>query len=101
MEEILSQMSHKFRCEQHQVYVRYLQYVDVVDAGLFIYSHWNLNGARLIELLSNMSGSHMSGHWKAIASGRKWTPPDKKKRNQGLCQTGHYTLNVQDLTTGR
>jgi hypothetical protein len=78
MEEIVSQMSHTFRCKQHQVYVRYLQYENVVDAGLFIYSHWNMNGDRLTELLSNMSGYHMSGRWKAIASGRKWTPPSTK-----------------------
>jgi hypothetical protein len=76
MEKIVSQMSRTFRCEQHQVYVRYIQYKEVVDTWLFIYSYWNLNGDRLTKVLSNMSGYHMSGHWKAIASGRKWTPPE-------------------------
>jgi hypothetical protein len=56
MEEELSQMSHTFWCEQHPVYIHYLQYDEVVDAGLFIYSHWNLNADHLTEFLSTMSG---------------------------------------------
>jgi hypothetical protein len=61
LEDIVFQMSHTFRCEQHQVYVRYIQQEEVVDEGLFVYFHSNLNGDRLTELLSTMSGYHMSG----------------------------------------
>jgi hypothetical protein len=39
MQEIVSNISHSFKAEQHQVFVRYLQSDEVEDAGLLLYSH--------------------------------------------------------------
>jgi hypothetical protein len=75
MDDIVDQMIKTFWCEKHQVYLRYLQYEEAVDAGLFIYSHWNLEADSLTSLLSNMSGYHMAECWKAISSGHRWSPP--------------------------
>jgi hypothetical protein len=74
IQEIASNMNNSFKAEHHQVYDRYLQSDEVADAGLFLFSHWNLDIDRLTEVLSTISVLHISGRWKAIYKGRQWTP---------------------------
>jgi hypothetical protein len=43
-----------------------LQGGDCVIVGSFLYSHIDMQGKRLMEFLSHLSGYHMTARWKAI-----------------------------------
>jgi hypothetical protein len=48
------------------MYPRQLQAENCVIAGSFLYSHRDMQGKRLMELLSHLSGYHTTARWKAI-----------------------------------
>jgi hypothetical protein len=54
--------------EHHAIYPRELQAENCVILGSFLYSHRDMQGKRLMELLSHLIGNHMTARWKAIST---------------------------------
>jgi hypothetical protein len=65
-EELLLESSNLLYGEHHTMYPRELQAENCVILGSFLYSHIDMQGKRLVEFLSQLSGYHMTARWKAI-----------------------------------
>jgi hypothetical protein len=67
-EELLRESSKILYGEHHVTYPRELQAENCVIVGSFLYSHRYMQGKRLMEFLSHLSGYHMTARWKAIST---------------------------------
>jgi hypothetical protein len=56
------------------MYHRELQVENCVISGSFVYSYRDMQGKRLMEFLSHLSGYHMTARWKAATT----TPEEGK-----------------------
>jgi hypothetical protein len=66
--ELLWESSNILYGEHHAMYPRELQSENCVIVGSFLCSHRDIQGKRLIEFLSHLSGYHMTARWKAIST---------------------------------
>jgi hypothetical protein len=73
-EELLWENSNILYGEHQSMYPRELQSENCVIVGSFLYSHRDMQGKRLMEFLSHLSGYHMKARWKAIR-----TRPEERK----------------------
>jgi hypothetical protein len=73
------------------MYPREIQAENCVTVGSFLYSHRDMQGKRLMEFLSHLSGYHMAARWKALSTRpeegkeilRMWhVETDEKDKNQ-------------------
>jgi hypothetical protein len=67
-EELLWEISNILYGEHQVVYLRELQGGNCIIVGPFLYSHRDIQGKRLMEFLSHLSGYHMTARWKAIST---------------------------------
>jgi hypothetical protein len=65
-EELLLESSNILYGEHQAMYPRELQEGNCVIVGSFLYSHRDMQGKRLMEFLSHLSGYRMTARWKAI-----------------------------------
>jgi hypothetical protein len=69
-EELLRESSNIFYGEHQAMYPRELQSENYIIVGSFLYSHRDMQGKRLMEFLSHLSGLRKSMHRRACAHGR-------------------------------
>jgi hypothetical protein len=67
-EELLWEIINILYGEHQSMYLRELQGGKCVIVGSFLYSHRDIQGKRMMEFLSHLSGYHMTARWKAIST---------------------------------
>jgi hypothetical protein len=67
-EELLWGSSSILYGEHQAMYPRELQAENCVIVGSFLYSHRDMQGKRLMECLSHLSGYHTTERWKSIST---------------------------------
>jgi hypothetical protein len=73
-EEFLRENSNILYGEHQAMYPKELQGENCVIVGSFLYYHRDMQGKRMMELLSHLSGYHITARWKAII-----TRPEERK----------------------
>jgi hypothetical protein len=67
-EELLRESINILYGEHQAMYPRELQGGNCVIVGSFLHSHRDMQGKRLMELLSHLSGYNMTARWKSIST---------------------------------
>jgi hypothetical protein len=110
-EELLRESSHILYGEHQAMYPRELQAENCVIVGSFLYSHRDMQGKMLMELLSHLSFYYMTARWNAISTRpeegkeilRLWhVETDEKDKNQvtRLLESMYNTNNINLFPMG-
>jgi hypothetical protein len=94
-EELLHEIINILYGEHQAMYPRELQVENCVIVGSFLYSHIYMQGKRLMESLSHLSGYHMKARWKEISTRprrREGDPPDVACGNRRERQKASYQI---------
>jgi hypothetical protein len=75
-EELLRESSNILYGEHQAMYPRDLQAENCVIMGSFLYSHRDMQGKKLMEFMSHLSGYKMTARWKAVDA----RPEEEKER---------------------
>jgi hypothetical protein len=92
-EDLLRESSIILYGEHQAMYPRELQGENCVIVGSFLYSHRDMQGKRLMELLSHLSGYNTTARWKAIS-----TIPEEGKEILRLWHVETYEKEKKQVT---